>query len=319
MNYKINFTKNIKKVVLLLSVVLLTVSCEDSFKFDLPETGSVVDLTLPTATFLYQPDAEDFRKLEFNNLSTEAISYLWDFGGGDTSTDKDPTYIFLGGEGVYPVSLTAIDGNLASTTVTLDVSVVDKFVPLPVNVINGDFEASREGWESDSFSGGTSTSFDASSDGSWTDIEGVEGTSKTRGAKWKASTSINADGSRNAASRFANQPIIVSPTTPDRKVEYIIEYEYSMETAGGKIIVEILDGHFPDGADAFDSSNSASGPLAQNIGTDANGKLNAAPGIGTIVRQKFTTNATGEVTIWIYGQTITGNAYVDNVKVYSAN
>ena len=60
-------------------------------------------------------------------------------------------------------------------------------------------------------------------------------------------------------------------------------------------------------------------PLAQNIGTDANGKLSAAPGIGTIVRQKFTTNASGEVTIWIYGQTITGNAYVDNVKVYSAN
>ena len=43
------------------------------------------------------------------------------------------------------------------------------------------------------------------------------------------------------------KPIIVSPTTPDRKVEYIIEYEYSMETAGGKIIVEILDGHFSDG------------------------------------------------------------------------
>lgn len=317
MKNQLNIFKKSINAILCLSILVFAISCEDAFKFDLPEAGSLPDNSLPTAHFEYIPNAENFKKLEFNNLSTESIKYLWDFGGGVTSTDKDPTHIFEGGEGTYPVTLTAIDGNEASTSVTLDVIVVDKFVPLPVNVINGDFEDSRDGWESDSFTGGTKTSFDASSDGSWTNIEGVEGTSKTRGAKWKASTSINADGSRNSTSRFANQPIEVSPTTPDRKVEYIIEYEYSMENAGGKIIVEILDGHFSDGADAFD--NSVSGALAQSIGTDANGKLSAAPGIGTVVRKKFTTNASGKVTIWIYAQTITGNAYVDNVKVYPAN
>ena len=252
-------------------------------------------------------------------MSTESIKYLWDFGDNNTSTEKNPSFTFEAGEGTYPVTLTALDANEASTTVTLDVDVVDRFVPLPANVINGDFENDRDGWESESFTDGTKTSFDSSSDGSWTNIEGVEGTAKTRGAKWKESTSINADGSRNATSRFANQPIIVSPTTPDRKVEYIIEYEYSIENAGGKIIVEILDGHFPDGADAFDSSANGSGALMQSIGIEANGKLSSAPGIGTVVRENFTTNASGEVTIWIYAQTIIGNAYVDNVKVYAAN
>ena len=317
MKNQLNNFKNTLKIVLCLSIMALSVSCEDAFEFELPEAGSLPDNTLPTAYFEYIPNAENFKNIQFNNLSTESTNYLWDFGEGVTSTEKDPSHTFALGEGAYPVTLTSIDDNEAATSITIEVNVVDKFIPLPVTVINGDFEKSREGWESSSFTGGTKTSFDASSDGSWTNIEGVEGTSKTRGAKWKSSTSINADGSRNSSSRFANQPIIVSPTTVDRKVEYIIEYEYAMENAGGKIIVEILDGHFSDGADAFESS--VSGALAQSIGTDANGKLSAAPGIGTVVRKKFTTNASGNVTIWIYGQTITGNAYVDNVKVYSAN
>ena len=314
MKNQLNIFKNTMKVVLCMSIIFLSVSCEEAFEFDLPEAGSLEDSSLPVANFAYIPDAEDFRTIEFNNLSMESIKYIWDFGGGATSEEKDPTYTFAAGEGTYPVTLTALDANNAATSVTLDVLVVDQFVALPVTVLNGGFEDSRANWETASFTGGTVTSFDASSDGSWTNYDGTEGTSKTRGAKWKATTSINADGTRNAASRFAYQPIFVSPTLVDRTVTYFIEYEYSMETAGGKIIVEILDGHFTDGADAF-----ASTPLVQSIGTDANGKLSASAGIGTLVRKEFTTNASGEVSIWIYGQTITGNAYVDNVKVYPAN
>ncbi len=307
--------KNTIKVLLYASVIMFSVSCEEAFEFDLPEAGSLVDTSLPVADFAYIADAVNFKLVEFNNLSTESIRFEWNFNNGEgTSSEKDPSHIFAAGEGTYPVTLTAIDGNEESTTVTLDVEVVDKFVPLPVNVINGAFEDGRDGWEIDNFTDGTTTSFDASSDGSWTNYDGTEGTSKTRGAKWKETTSINADGSRNAASRFAYQPILVSPSLVDREVKYVIEYEYSMENAGGKIIVEILDGHFTDGADAF-----ASSPLAQSIGTDANGKLSAAPGIGTLVRKEFTANASGEVAIWIYGQTITGNAYVDNVKVYAVD
>ncbi|BAX81594.1 PKD domain-containing protein [Labilibaculum antarcticum] len=315
MKNRLNIFKNTMKVVLCISVMFLSVSCEETFEFDLPEAGSLEDTSLPVADFAYIPDAEDFKTVEFNNLSMESIKYLWDFGGGATSEEKDPTYTFAAGEGSYPVTLTALDANNAATSVTLDVEVVDQFVALPVNVINGAFEDSRDGWEIASFTDGTTTSFDASGDGSWTSYDGVEGTSKTRGAKWKATTSINADGTRNAASRFAYQPIFVSPTLVDRTVKYFIEYEYSIETAGGKIIVEILDGHFTDGADAFDST-----PLVQSIGTDANGKLSASAGMGTVVRKEFTTNSSGAVSIWIYGQNITaGNAYVDNVKVYPAN
>ena len=73
------------------SAMILSVSCEEAFEFDLPEAGSVEDTVLPTADFGYIPHALNFRMIEFNNLSTESIKYLWDFGDGDTSTEKDPT------------------------------------------------------------------------------------------------------------------------------------------------------------------------------------------------------------------------------------
>lgn len=315
MKNQLNIYKKALQVVLCLSIMVLSVSCEDAFKFDLPEAGSLPDNSLPTAHFEYIPNADDFRLLEFNNLSTESIKYLWDFGGGVTSTDKDPSHLFEAGEGTYPVTLTAIDGNEASTTVTIDVEVVDKFVPIPVTILNGDFNDGQNDWKFSKFTGGITSPYNSSSDGSFTNYDGTDNGAKTKGAKWTKSTSAGPYLSSN--SRFAYQAIVVSPTIPGRNVDYILEYEYAIKTpaeqagvapGGNRIISQILDGHFNDGKDAI-----ASTPIKEFIASEVKGKT-----VHTTVKMKFRTNASGEVAIMFYAVTDV-DVYIDNVKVYAAD
>ena len=120
-----NIVRKALSVFLCFSIVLFIVGCEDMFKFDLPEANSIPDTEFPVANFSYASALEDFKTIKFNNLSTEAINYAWDFGGGNTSTDKDPIFTFEAGEGTYPVTLTASDANGQSGTTTIDVMVVE--------------------------------------------------------------------------------------------------------------------------------------------------------------------------------------------------
>jgi len=57
----------------------------------------------------------------FNNTSTNAISYFWDFGDGNTSTDENPTHEYAA-NGTYVVSLTAANAcGSVTTTETIEV------------------------------------------------------------------------------------------------------------------------------------------------------------------------------------------------------
>ena len=315
MKNKLNIFNKAIKVMLCLSAITLMVSCEEAFEYELPEAGSLPDNSLPVANFDYIPDAVNFRKINFNNLSFESIKYEWDFGGGNTSTDKDPSYTFADGEGTYAVTLTALDANNASNTVTLDVEVVDRFVPLPVTILNGDFNGGSSDWKFESFTGGTTNPFNSSSDGSFTNYDGTDNGAKTKGAKWTKSTSAGAYLSANT--RYAYQPIIVSPTLPDRTVKYILEYEYAIKTPaeqagvapdGNRIISEVLNAHFSDGANAVGSDH-----VSQFIATEVKGKTSH-----TTVKQQFTTNGTGQMAIMFYAVTDV-DVYIDNVKVYAAD
>lgn len=55
----------------------------------------------------------------FENDSKNAVSYLWDFGDGVTSTAKVPTYAYPSC-GYYTVKLTVTDSNGKTNTVTHD-------------------------------------------------------------------------------------------------------------------------------------------------------------------------------------------------------
>ncbi|MEL6536326.1 MAG: PKD domain-containing protein [Bacteroidota bacterium] len=95
----------------------------------LPEVGSIEDLTPPSADFSFRASSEDFRQIEFTNLSLSANQYAWDFGDGSTSEDQHPVHSFSG-EGTFTVVLRASDGNGVTATAEIDVDVVDELVPI---------------------------------------------------------------------------------------------------------------------------------------------------------------------------------------------
>lgn len=318
--------KTLLKKILKTNLVLLSlavtslVSCDDDpFAFELPDAGSIEDLVPPAAAFTYLADPAGFYVINFTNTSSEAISFLWEFPDGSTTTEVNPQYTFAEVEATYQVTLTATDGNGVANTGTFDVEVV----PGPVTpvITNPDFEDGRDGWDSNSFTEGTTTAFNTSSDGSPLNIDGEDlGTGKSAGAKWTSATSIEVatDGTitRKSGSRFAYQAVTITAGS-----NYILELEYSIKTdvatdpvGGRKIIAEMLSGTFTDGADAFlASQGDATQLLGRAEGTVVDGK-----GIFNKLYVEFTAPASGEASIWISASTPV-DAYVDNVKVYPAD
>lgn len=303
--------KNINKgsfwmgsVFILLSI--FTSSCD--FTYELPEANSIADETPPSANFDFRPNDNDFSTIEFSNLSGSAIEYSWEFGDGGTSTDKEPSYTYAGGEGTYSVTLTVRDGNGISDVVTRDIVVENIFVAITPTILNGNFDDGQDNWKFSSFSGGTTSPYNSSSDGSNLNYDGSDNGSKTPGAKWTKSTS--AGDYVSSSTRYAYQALVLSANT-----EYILEYEYAIKNDGtqapgdNRIVGGIINGHFDDGAAAI-SALDGDGPLVQFVGSEDLGKGNF-----TLVKQQFTSNESGEVAILIYGVTDV-DAYVDNVKVY---
>lgn len=296
--------------LILASMVVMVQSCDQLEQYPLPEANSIADATPPSAGFAAAP-TDDYLTYNFANSSISATTYAWSFGDGSSATTKDASHTYAA-EGSYTVTLTASDKLGVISTATGTVDVIEPEVPAAIipEIINGDFSAGQDNWGIASFTDGTTSPFNSSSDGSSTNYDGSDNGSKTAGAKWTKSTSAGAY--LSSSTRYAYQALIVSPN-----VEYFLEYQYAIKTPteqsgvapdGNRIIGEILDGHFSDGADAVISSNA--GPLVRHVGTEVLGKTTF-----TTVRVQFTSNATGNVAVWIYGVTDV-DAYVDNVKVY---
>ena len=60
------------------------------------------------ACFNYSITEVTTGEVQFINCSENAISYLWDFGDGKTSTEKEPLHIFEGG---FPFTVKLIASN----------------------------------------------------------------------------------------------------------------------------------------------------------------------------------------------------------------
>ncbi len=75
----------------------------------------------PISNFTY---ADNELEVDFTNTSNNAVSYSWDFGDGNTSTEESPNHIFTE-PGTYTVQLTSTNpcGNeVASQEITVDVN-----------------------------------------------------------------------------------------------------------------------------------------------------------------------------------------------------
>nr|WP_321222250.1 PKD domain-containing protein [uncultured Psychroserpens sp.] len=123
MKNKINIFRKTMLLASFFIAGLLVVGC--TLRDDLPDSNSKVDTVPPEANFSYASDSDDFRTINFTNLSTESTIFDWDFGGGNTSDEQDPSFTFDAGEGTYAVTLTASDALGAVNTTTIDVIVVE--------------------------------------------------------------------------------------------------------------------------------------------------------------------------------------------------
>ena len=116
----------IKKYVLsgfILALIVTLGSCyDDGFEEFVPPSGNVNNIQ-PNTLFTTSTDADNSLTIIFRSFSTDAVSYLWDFGDGNTSTEENPDHTYDAG-GLYTVQLTTVSSDGLEATATDDVSPV---------------------------------------------------------------------------------------------------------------------------------------------------------------------------------------------------
>lgn len=122
--------KIIKKInkgfLAILFMFLGLISCYDSgYEEFVPPTGNVNDIQ-PNTLFTTSTNASNNLSIIFRSYSTDAVSYLWDFGDGNTSTEENPNYTYATG-GLYAVTLTtkSSDGLEANASANVSPIFVD--------------------------------------------------------------------------------------------------------------------------------------------------------------------------------------------------
>ena len=273
-----NKVNNFRKTTMLLVSALATilfVSCvgDELFRDELPASNSKADTIFPEANFSYSSTLDDFRTIKFTNLSTEANKFEWDFGNGNISTEKDPTFTFDAGEGTYPVSLTASDANGVTGSTTIDVLVVEgPFQPIIL----------EPGFEDDTLPEGGGDGRDSwrNNDlGGVIQITGSPVTFGDQGAKLPVP----------AGDRIGYQEITVEPDT-----NYDLSFWYTMlsGSADPSVIVSVL-GVTQNGGTFTTLDEVASGTIASVTVTD-----DSEP--DTYVQQKLSFNSGTNNTVAIF-------------------
>jgi len=124
--------KNSFKALIAVALVISFYGCEDLEKFKPVEANSIADATPPEASFTSTQGTgteEAWKDYTFANGSISATSYAWDFGNGTTSTDVDGSATYPG-EGMYTITLTAMDDLGVTSTFSETIDVVEPPAPL---------------------------------------------------------------------------------------------------------------------------------------------------------------------------------------------
>lgn len=241
----LSYIKNSSKLVkvfLCLFAMTLTVSCD--FEYELPEAGSIADLTAPMASFSASQSEDNFLTYSFSNLSSSAINFEWNLGDGTTSTSKDVTNTYEA-EGSYTVTLIVSDALGVKSTISKVISIVEP--PAPAAKVPTILEAS---FEDNTLPDGTGDGRD-----SWrNDFGGVI----------QITSSPVQDGGQaakfpSAGDRIAYQSgLEVTPNT-----DYVITYYYTIKTSPeGSITLNVLGGTIGSLSEVTSKS------LASHVGAD---------------------------------------------------
>lgn len=227
-NIRINY-KFIVHGLLALGCVFLLPACEEQ----LPEEGSIPDKTPPSADFSYSPRETNHQEMVFTNLSISASDFAWDFGDGETSTDKDPAHTYAA-DGVYTVTLVASDKNNLTSTVSQTIEIVEPDEPFQPVILNPGFDEEGEDSYRDHWRNG--------------DLGGV----------LQITTSPIHNGVRAAKFPEAGDRIAYQLITVEANKDYIISFYYTMKTAPeGSLTVAVLAGHVTDPANVADATISS--------------------------------------------------------------
>ncbi|MDP4267218.1 MAG: exo-alpha-sialidase [Bacteroidota bacterium] len=104
-----------REIVLLVVIALLLVnaSCK---KDDKDQTTQTQQTSKAVANFTFSTDNSKypFLVVNYTNISTNATSYIWDFGDGQTSTEKNHSHTFHN-DGTFQTKLTAVSSGGNST------------------------------------------------------------------------------------------------------------------------------------------------------------------------------------------------------------
>jgi len=118
----------IKFVWLLLPAMAITLftACGDD---DMPGGGGGTDD--PIASFQFAVNPNNPFEVTFTNFSQNATTYAWDFGDGNSSSDKDPVHTYAGA-GDYTVTLTASNSDGQNAQRSESLSITDPNVQLGI-------------------------------------------------------------------------------------------------------------------------------------------------------------------------------------------
>jgi hypothetical protein len=87
--------------------------------------SGIVDVTIndsPVANFTFAQTFTTEYEVQFTNTSSSGEAFLWNFGGNNTSTSENPSFVFAF-DNLWPVSLT-VTNNCGTSTATLNVNVI---------------------------------------------------------------------------------------------------------------------------------------------------------------------------------------------------
>ena len=282
MNYMININKLFNTKVLMGLAVAMTFTLFSCSDFELPEAGSLPDLTPPSANFWASTSPDNYLTINFANLSSSATDFQWDFGDGNSATGKDASNTYPD-VGEYTVTLIASDKLGATSTTSQIVVVTEPSAITPIineagfedgSTACGDAADGRDCWR---ISGGK--------------IHGISGDEYAgeQSAKYDAGDP-----------RVSYQALTVSPNT-----QYTVSLYYSMKetTDQGILRLSIL------GKGISDASEAADAIIASADGTTQEGSKT-----WNKLTLTFDTGDTNTIALWIDSNNV-AEARADEVKI----